>query len=392
MAVGVLVRWDEPGEPGAARQRRSSFVRVSEGCDAVDEILGRTPLAGTARHPLVGVRVAHRGRVVSGGQRLGRELRDGDVLEVRLAGLRGGGGDGGSTGAEDRKAWLEMFLEKKPDKVDPQEVKKAKWTRFVLALPFSLLPHSLTPTLTHSLTHSLSLFCSSPLLRCQISGERLSPPCVSDCLGNLYNKEAVLQRLLDKTMPAECSHVKGLRDLIELKLDKREYQHAAGEPVTKRVFEFDFQCPITGLEMNGRFRFYCVTTTGHVVSHRALKEVRECVEEHCGVGNLAEADLMPLNGTPEEVEALRQRAQASRKALKGKKKKKSKRRDEGERLGHGKTTATADQASKRFRAVDALPKGANKEVYASIFTSSSKDQSDSNKNETFLCRSLGTRN
>ena len=110
------------------------------------------------------------------------------------------------------------------------------------------------------------------------------------------------------------------------------------------------------------------------------------------MGKLAEEDLMPLNGTPEEVEALRQRAQASRKALKGKKKKKSKRRDEGERLGHGKTTATADQGSKRFRAVDALPKGANKEVYASIFTSSSKDQSDSNKNETFLCRSLGTRN
>ena len=201
-----------------------------------------------------------------------------------------------------------------------------------------------------------------------------------------------MQRLLDKTMPAECSHVKGLRDLIELKLDKREDQHAAGEPVTKRGdFEFDFQCPITGLEMNGRFRFYCVTTTGHVVSHRALKEVRECVEEHCGVGKLAEADLMPLNGTPEEVEGLRQRAQASRK---GKKKKKSKRRDEGERPGHGKTTATAtaNQGSKRFRAVDALPKGANKEVYASIFTSSSKDRSDSNKNETFLCRSLGTRN
>ena len=196
-----------------------------------------------------------------------------------------------------------------------------------------------------------------------------------------------MRRLLDKTMPAECSHIKGLRDLIELKLEKRTSHHTAGDHV--KDFEFDFQCPITGLEMNGRFRFYCVTTTGDVVSHRALKEVRECVEEHCGVGKLAEADLMPLNGTLEEVEGLRQRAQASRKALKAKKKKKKSKKRDGDERPRTKT-ATA-QASKRFKAVDALPKGANKEVYASIFTSSSKNETDSKK-ETFLCRSLGTRN
>ncbi len=37
-------------------------------------------------------------------------------MAARLASLCGGGGDGGATGAEDRKAWLEMFLEKRPDK------------------------------------------------------------------------------------------------------------------------------------------------------------------------------------------------------------------------------------------------------------------------------------
>jgi len=31
--------------------------------------------------------------------------------------LRGGGGDGGSTGAESRSCYLEMYAEKKPDKV-----------------------------------------------------------------------------------------------------------------------------------------------------------------------------------------------------------------------------------------------------------------------------------
>lgn len=39
-------------------------------------------------------------------------IDDGAVLR-----LRGGGGDGGSTGAESRECYLEMYLEKKPDKV-----------------------------------------------------------------------------------------------------------------------------------------------------------------------------------------------------------------------------------------------------------------------------------
>lgn len=30
--------------------------------------------------------------------------------------LRGGGGDGGSTGAESRSSYLEMYAQKKPDK------------------------------------------------------------------------------------------------------------------------------------------------------------------------------------------------------------------------------------------------------------------------------------
>ena len=31
--------------------------------------------------------------------------------------LRGGGGDGGATGAESRSSYLEMYMDKKPDKV-----------------------------------------------------------------------------------------------------------------------------------------------------------------------------------------------------------------------------------------------------------------------------------
>lgn len=41
--------------------------------------------------------------------------------------LRGGGGDGGSTGAESRSCYLEMYAEKKPDKVSSSAVSSVHW-------------------------------------------------------------------------------------------------------------------------------------------------------------------------------------------------------------------------------------------------------------------------
>ena len=35
-----------------------------------------------------------------------------------------------------------------------------------------------------------------------------------------------------------------------------------------------FCCPITGQEMNGRYRFVVLRNSGHVVSEKALKQVR----------------------------------------------------------------------------------------------------------------------
>lgn len=45
-------------------------------------------------------------------------VAEGTTLSISCR-LRGGGGDGGSTGAESRSCYLEMYAEKKPDKVGP---------------------------------------------------------------------------------------------------------------------------------------------------------------------------------------------------------------------------------------------------------------------------------
>lgn len=54
--------------------------------------------------------------------------------------------------------------------------------------------------------------------RCQLSGEPLSPPCVCDQLGSLFNKDAVISALLSKTLPDSLKHIRKLKDLIDLQL------------------------------------------------------------------------------------------------------------------------------------------------------------------------------
>lgn len=42
----------------------------------------------------------------------------------------------------------------------------------------------------------------------------------------------------------------------------------------------DFMCPLTGLPMNGRYRFFAFRRSGLVVSEKALKEVRLGLLQH----------------------------------------------------------------------------------------------------------------
>lgn len=56
---------------------------------------------------------------------------------------------------------------------------------------------------------------------CQISQKILQRPIVSDYLGNLYNKEDVLQYLIDKKRGNKVkeSNINSLNDIVELKID-----------------------------------------------------------------------------------------------------------------------------------------------------------------------------
>ncbi|EPS61282.1 hypothetical protein M569_13513, partial [Genlisea aurea] len=242
--------------------------------------------------------------------------------------IRGGGGDGGATGAESRDCYLNMYADKKPDKVDPNEVRLSKW------------------------------------VNCSLSYEPLRHPIVMDELGNLFNKEALVEALLMKNMPKEFGYIRGLKDMIPVEL--------AEIPGSKQKGSMRFQCPITGLECNGKSKFYAIKTCGHVLSAKGLKEVKSsgCLVCH---KEFSDGDKVVVNGSEEEVKALWEKLKQKKKFGSNNKKHKI------EGGGDGSNNKKSKLASSLV-----APANATKEVYASIFTSSKK----SDFKETFMCRSL----
>ncbi|XP_059637783.1 uncharacterized protein LOC132279761 [Cornus florida] len=307
------------------------------------------------------------------------------TLNLRFR-LPGGGGDGGATGAESRDCYLNMYAVKKPDKVDPNEQKLSKFTN------------------------------------CALSNEPLKHPIVVDLLGNVFNKMALVEALLGKKLPKAFGHIKGLKDMIAVELALIPGLASVDDAA---VGVTRFQCPISGLEFNGKYKFFALRTCGHVLSSKALKEVKSsgCLVCH---KDFSESDKIVINGSEEEVKALRERMEEDKAKLREKKVKKVKNgnADEGvcmesSRLSgtkheiddikvaekvsaklknwnvnvaanganggvKGASNGLSNGSGKRFKAGDVAPANATKEVYASIFTSSRK----SDFKETYSCRSL----
>ncbi|CAM6101117.1 unnamed protein product [Calypogeia fissa] len=171
--------------------------------------------------------------------------------------------------------------------------------------------------------------------------------------------------------------------------------------------------------------FVVLRGCGHVLSEKALKEVKTATCLVCFVPYV-EADKMIINGTEEEVIAMRERWEVGKAKSRGDHKEKksqngrvavvtretdaaipqdglnrtdfvrppaatgSKRKTEiAVKVPDGEVVRPKGsdliQQSKKFKAAEALlPANATKEVFASIFTSSSKNE----LRETYSCRSL----
>ncbi len=75
-------------------------------------------------------------------------------------------------------------------------------------------------------------------------------------LRRLYNKEALLLALLDKpALPDLAKHIRSLKDVVELKFTITPgYKATAADDGYNDTQSSEYVCPVTGLEMSGRYR------------------------------------------------------------------------------------------------------------------------------------------
>ncbi|GKZ20139.1 hypothetical protein AbraIFM66951_008401 [Aspergillus brasiliensis] len=119
---------------------------------------------------------------------------------------------------------------------------------------------------------------------CPISHNQLMRPIVSDCVGNLYNKDAILRFLLpgddadgisSKADCEEilCGRVKGLRDVVELKfeVDTEREAHPANGKQDKRE---GWICPVTAKQLGPNVKSVYLVPCGHVFSEEAIRQLK----------------------------------------------------------------------------------------------------------------------
>ncbi|KAI9598867.1 Rtf2 RING-finger-domain-containing protein [Syncephalis fuscata] len=170
---------------------------------------------------------------------------------------------------------------------------------------------------------------------CALSKTPLQTPVVADLLGKLYNREAILELLLDRSRYGDadviCPHVKSLKDVVTLKLTpvptaiekpserSNNTGHKNGNDQTSHngntngatVMGSDetmpqalFACPITKREMNGRHRFVFSRQCGCVVSDQAVREIGESTCLVCNKPTTMK-DYIPINPDPEQLAKLK---------------------------------------------------------------------------------------
>lgn len=159
---------------------------------------------------------------------------------------------------------------------------------------------------------------------CAQTGEPLRLPIVACELGNLYNKEGIVQALLDRTVNPSFSHIRGLKDLKELIFAPNSEYDPAGEVEANN--QSMFACPVTLTVFNGQHPFIFLWSTGYVLSEKAMREIgHEQLQAEYGPFDPEDSiRLLPLE--EEKSEQIRQ-MQVRRSKNKKEKKESKKRKD-----------------------------------------------------------------
>lgn len=160
------------------------------------------------------------------------------------------------------------------------------------------------------------------LQTCILTQQPLREPIVACRLGNLYNKEALIGALLNKSMPAELSHVRALKDVktcvVKWADNTQDVEGGdANESIGRREgCRRRIVCPMTLADCDaGGSRAVVIWCSGAVVSAKALKEMKL---KECPVTGKPfdhEQDIVPLCPDAEELQQMMDRLPVKKRKL-----------------------------------------------------------------------------
>uniref|UniRef100_A0A5K3EV54 Replication termination factor 2 n=1 Tax=Mesocestoides corti TaxID=53468 RepID=A0A5K3EV54_MESCO len=155
---------------------------------------------------------------------------------------------------------------------------------------------------------------------CALSQQPLRQPIVACLLGRLYNKEAIIEKLLDESKYTStiADHIKKLKDVRVLKLTptpKELQSHELSSGSIENSAE-SFCCPIMGQEMNGSYPFVFSWECGCVISKRAVDAVKDSNCLNCGTPLKPESIILLNPETEEEIKNAQRRLRAHKEACK----------------------------------------------------------------------------
>ncbi|CAH0476396.1 unnamed protein product [Peronospora belbahrii] len=218
---------------------------------------------------------------------------------------------------------------------------------------------------------------------CALSSLPLQEPVVACRLGNLFNKQTILEHLLAKSMPECFQYITSLKDVVtcQVKVDKEE--------------DALWRCPITMVEFNGKQPFVVLFKCGCVLSERAFKAVNtsECLV--CGK-TFEDQDVVTLLMEDEQYEKQKKLLEQKTVEKRGKKNKKKvkqmkeagKEKDTHEHKKNKRSKRKADQLGEsgdtkltkiaRDASESILKAKEKSQVFASIFSKNKKEKRSAN--------------
>jgi len=169
---------------------------------------------------------------------------------------------------------------------------------------------------------------------CALSKRPLQDPIVACALGKLYNKDSILEYLLDKSAYGDgeriCGHIRSLKDVKTLKLTPNTSLSTtvSSDPTSRSPFV----CPLNLKEMNGVQPFVYISTCGCVFSQAGLKTVINASSSpkekdkddsgdeeqelelcpQCATKFSRKTDVLMLNPSVDEEERMRERMELQR--------------------------------------------------------------------------------